>query len=129
MVPASLPRPDLAAHRETLRLPAAVIIKRLVELVGRKLTAYIGGARDVHVIDEWLAGGLPDDDTDQRLRVAFQLISMLSEHEDTKVVKAWLIGLNPELGDHSPLRLLREVGLRTAGPNIMGAARNFLVSG
>jgi hypothetical protein len=40
-IPAS--RPDLAGHREALRLPIPEIVKQLVGLIGRKLTAYVGG--------------------------------------------------------------------------------------
>ena len=38
----AMPRPDLAAHRESLRLPTTEIVSRLVAILGRKLTAYIG---------------------------------------------------------------------------------------
>jgi|GEM_PF-3925095 len=48
-VPAS--RPDLAAHCQTLRLPIPEIVKQLVGLIGRKLTAYVGGVRDVRAVD------------------------------------------------------------------------------
>jgi len=40
-----LSRPDLFAHREALRLPASKVVEKLVEIVGRKLTAYIGASR------------------------------------------------------------------------------------
>ena len=54
-VPAS--RPDLAAHRESLRLPTPEIVKQLVGLIGRKLTAYVGGVRDVRAVEGWMRGG------------------------------------------------------------------------
>jgi len=34
------PSPDLFAHREALRLHASKLVEKLVEIVGRKLTAY-----------------------------------------------------------------------------------------
>ena len=52
-----LPRPDLFAHREALRLPASKVVEKLVEIVGRKLTAYIGGVKDARAVDRWIAGG------------------------------------------------------------------------
>jgi hypothetical protein len=54
---------------------------------------------------------------------------MLSEKEAPKVIQAWLMGLNPELGDRVPLRLMRENDLETVAPEIMGAARAFLICG
>jgi hypothetical protein len=54
---------------------------------------------------------------------------MLAEREDPTVIRSWLTGLNPELGDRVPLRLMRENDLETVAPEIMGAARAFLVGG
>lgn len=45
-----LSRPDLFAYRETLRLPARKVVEKLVEIVGRKLTAYIGGVKDARAV-------------------------------------------------------------------------------
>jgi len=52
-----LPCPDLFAHRETLRLSAPKVVERLVGIVGRKLTAHIGGVKDPRTVDGWAAGG------------------------------------------------------------------------
>ena len=66
-VPAS--RPDLAAHREALRLPIPEIVKQLIGLIGRKLTAYVGGVRDVRAVDRWMSGSELYGDAEQRLTV------------------------------------------------------------
>jgi hypothetical protein len=42
------------------------------------------------------------------------------------VVQAWLTGVNPELGDRVPLRLMRENEIDAVAPAILGAARAFL---
>src|SRR5215469_11182696 len=115
-VPAS--RPDLAAHREALRLSVSQIVKQLVALIGRKLTAYVGGVRDVRAVDRWMNGSELYGDAEQRLRFAFQLVRMLAEKEDPTVIQSWLTGLNPELGDRVPLRLMRENDLETVSPEI-----------
>jgi Protein of unknown function (DUF2384) len=67
-------------------------------------------------------------DAERRLRFAFQLVRMLAEKEDPTVIQSWLTGLNPELGDRVPLRLMRENDLETVAAEIMGAARAFLVA-
>ncbi|HEV2470061.1 MAG TPA: hypothetical protein VGS78_12775 [Candidatus Sulfotelmatobacter sp.] len=41
-------------------------------------------------------------------RLAFQEIRTLIDHDSPRIVQAWLTGVNPELGDRIPLRLLRE---------------------
>ena len=76
-----LPRPDLLAHREALQLPASKVVEKLVEIVGRKLTAYIGGVKDARAGDRWIAGGAIYGDAESHLRFAFQVARALSEHD------------------------------------------------
>ncbi len=129
MATASLPRPDLFAHREALRLPFPVVIAKLAEIIGRKLTAYVRGVKDVRAVDRWIAGGEVYGDAEARLRFAFQLVRTLSEQDSPAVVQAWLTGVNPELGDRVPLRLLRENDVDSVAPAILSAARAFLAGG
>ena len=100
-----------------------------MSLIGRKLAAYVGGVRDVRAVDRWMNGSELYGDAEQRLRFAFQLVRMLAEKEDPTVIQSWLSGPHPELGDRVPLRLRRENDLETVAPEIMGAARAFLVGG
>jgi hypothetical protein len=44
-------------------------------------------------------------------------------------VQAWLTGVNPELGDRVPLRLLREGDLEVIAPEVLAAARAFISGG
>ena len=125
----AMPRPDLAAHRESLRLPATEIVKQLVAILGRKLTAYSGKVKDVCAVDRWMAGGELYGDAEQRLRFAFQVARTLSEQDTPAVVQAWMTGVNPELGDRVPLRLMREGDLNTVGAEVLRAARAFLAGG
>jgi hypothetical protein len=101
-------------------------VKKLVEIVGRKLTAYIGGVKDARAVDRWIAGGEIYGDSEARLRFAFQVVRTLSERDSPAVVQAWLTGVNPELGDRVPLRLLRENDIDAVAPAILSAARAFL---
>jgi len=121
-----LPRPDLFAHREVVRLPASKVVAKLVEIVGRKLTAYIGGVKDARAVDRWIAGGGIYGGAERRLRFAFQVVRALSELDSPAVVQAWLTGVNPELGDRVPLRLMRENEIDAVAPAILSAARAYL---
>jgi hypothetical protein len=124
-----LPRPDLFAHREAIRLPVSKVVEKLVEIVGRKLTAYIGGVKDARAVDRWIAGGDIYGGAESRLRFAFQVARTLSEHDPPAVVQAWLTGVNPELGDRVPLRLIRENEIDLVAPAIQNAVRAFLAGG
>ena len=123
---ASQPRPDLFAHREALRLPATAVVAKLVEIVGRKLTAYIGGVKDARAVDRWIVGGEIYGDAESRLRFAFQVARTLSEHDSPAVARAWLTGVNPELGDRVPLRLMRENEIDEVASAILSAVRAYL---
>lgn len=125
----AMPRPDLAAHRESLRLPTTEIVNRLVEMLGRKLTAYIGKVKDVRAVDRWMAGGEIYGDAEERLRFAYQVARTLREQETPAVVQAWMTGVNPELGDRVPLRLMREGDLNVVAAEVLRAARAFLAGG
>ncbi len=123
---AALPRPDLAAHREALTLPWPEVVKRLTEVLGRKLTAYVAGVKDVRGLDRWINGTEPYGDVGERLRFTYQVVRTLSQHDSPRVVQSWFTGVNPELGDRVPLRLLRDGDLATVAPEILGAARAFI---
>ena len=120
------PRPDLAAHREAISLQWPDVVRRLTEILGRKLTAYIAGVRDVRALDRWIAGTAPYGDVEARLRFTYHVVRTLAEHDSPQVVQSWLTGVNPELGDRVPLRLLRDRDLNTVAPEILAAVRAFL---
>jgi len=122
-------RTDLAAHREATTAPFAKLVQELVSVIGKKLTAYIAGVKDVRALDRWLDGGVPYKSSEERLRFAFRIVKTLESHDHSSVVQAWLTGLNPELNDRVPIRLLREGDLETVGPEILGAVRAFLAGG
>ena len=125
----SLARPDLAAHREATKAPFPKLVGELVAVIGKKLTAYIAGVKDVRAIDRWMDEAVPYKSAEERLRFAFRVVKTIENQEDGSVVQSWLTGLNPELNDRVPIRLLREGDLEIVGPEILGAVRAFLAGG
>ena len=75
------------------------------------------------------SGGEIYGDAEQRLRFAFQVARTLREQDTPAVVQAWMTGVNPELGDRVPLRLMREGDPHIVGPEVLRAARAFLAGG
>ena len=53
----------------------------------------------------------------------------MSEHDSPTVVQAWLTGVNPELGERVPLRLMCEYEIYAVAPAILSAVRVFLAEG
>ena len=54
---------------------------------------------------------------------------LIGQRDSHEVAQAWFQGLNPQLDDRSPARLLREGDLDEVGPEIVAAARAFVVGG
>ena len=127
--PSAPPRPDLAAYHESVHLPFPKLVSQLVDLIGRKLTAYVAGVKDVRAIDRWLEGGESYRDVEERLRLTFRVARTIRNHDSPRVVQAWLTGVNPELGDRIPLKLLREGDLESVAAEVLGAVRAFIAGG
>ena len=127
---ATASRPGLAAHTLAVRSTFPEVVSTLRELLGPRLVAYLGAVRETRAVHQWADGArAPSDAVQQRLRVALQVASMVAEVEGPRIAQAWLQGLNPQLDDRSPARLLREGELQEVGPAVVGAARAFLVGG
>ncbi len=125
----ALPRPGLLAHRESLNLKFADLVSQLADAIGRKLIAYVAGVKDVRAVNRWIGGAQPYGDVESRLRLTFQVVRTLLDHDSPQVIQAWLMGVNPELGDRVPLRLLREGDLAVVAPEVLAAARAFIAGG
>ena len=129
MASLSLPRPDLAAHRESLMLPMPKLVRVLASIIGKKLTAFVAGVKDTRAIDRWIEGKKSYSEAEQRLRFTYHVVMTLTAHDSPAVVQAWLMGFNPELGDRVPIRLLKENDLDQVAPLVLSAARAFSAGG
>lgn len=123
-------RPGFAAHTQAIRATFPEVVDALRALLGPRLVAYLGSVRETRAVHQWAEGTRePSDAVQQRLRVALQVAAMLTDAESPRIAQAWMQGLNPQLDDRSPARLLREGDVQEVGPAVIGAARAFLVGG
>jgi hypothetical protein len=123
-------RPDLAAHEHAARVAFDVAVRELAELLGLKLVAYIAGVTETRAVRQWAdAERVAREPIPTRLRLALQVALMIAEHDSKGVAQAWFQGLNPQLDDRSPARLLREGELDEVGPLVLAAARAFVSGG
>lgn len=130
--PAIASRPDLHAYNHAHRLPFEDCVKELGEVLGYKLTAYLAEAQDVRTVKGWANGSHEvrrREELEPRLRLALHAALLIREADSDQIAQAWFQGLNPQLDDWSPARLLREQSLDQAGPQILHAARAFVVGG
>jgi hypothetical protein len=122
-------RPELA-HVQATRAAFDQVAAGLRELLGAKLTAYLGSVGETRAVNQWAAGERePSEAVQLRLRLALQVGLMIADADGAGVARAWFQGMNPQLDDRSPARLLREGDLDEVGPEVLRAARAFLVGG
>ena len=102
----------------------------LREILGAKLVAYLGSVKETRAVRQWADGERkPSAEVVQRLREAYHVAALLHQRDAAPVVQAWFMGMNPQLDDVPPARLLREGRLEDAGPAVLAAARAFAAAG
>ncbi|MCP3425507.1 hypothetical protein NBM05_05620 [Rothia sp. AR01] len=119
--------PIMSSYLDSVRLNEADLITRLLDCLGGKLTAYLGGVRETRAVRQWAEGvRKPSSESMERLRLAFQAAGMIVEAGNApQVVQAWFQGMNPQLEDRSPARVIREGDPHAVGPEVLAAARAF----
>jgi hypothetical protein len=126
----SLARPDYAAHARAVRASFPEVAGTLSHILGPKLCAYLGSVTETRAVHEWAEGTRqPRDGVQQRLRLAFRVALAIADADGADVTRAWFQGLNPQLEDRSPARLLREGDINDVGPAVIAAERAFLLGG
>lgn len=123
--------PDLAiasrdAHRQVTEADIQQITEYLEEVLGRKLVATLADVKDTKAVGRWAAGErAPRAAAEERLRAGYQIFNLLLAAESPHTVRAWFIGLNPQLNDESPVLVIREGRFQEA----MVAARAYIAGG
>jgi hypothetical protein len=114
------------AHRQAMKAPMADVANYLQELLSRRLVAYIADVKDAKTVSRWANGEAEArEESEKRLRTAYEIAHLLVEFDAPRVVKAWFIGLNPQLDDTSPAEAIHDGQLKEA----LAAARAFMAGG
>lgn len=118
--------PGISAHLNSVNFEPEKIVAELRHLLGAKLVAYIAGVSETRAVRQWAEGERTMNAvTEQRLRLAFQVASLVCESNSERVAQSWFQGMNPHLEDRAPARLIRESAADQVGPEILAAARAF----
>ena len=122
--------PGLRAYEISIRSDVAELVGQLRELLGAQLVAYLGSVTETRAVRQWADGvRKPPAEFTRRLRLAYQVAGLLAERDQPPVVQAWFQGMNPQLEDSAPARLLREGNPDEVGPRVLAAARAFAAVG
>jgi hypothetical protein len=110
---------------QSSRLPVAAIAGYLQDVLGQRLAAVVAGVSDAKAVGKWARGQRrPHPETEARLRDAYLVVELLLREESTATVRAWLLGMNPDLDDQAPAIVLGQEPRR-----VLRAARSFLANG
>lgn len=115
-----------AAHRTAVQSEISHVTADLQKVLGQALIAVIVN-KDVRTVARWTAAtpAKPSTRDNQRLRDALQVQQLLLTADAPDVVRAWFMGMNPQLNDLSPVEALAEGRAR----EVMAAARAFVNAG
>ncbi len=101
------------AHRKQVEFTIADVARFLQETLGQKLVALMAGVSDQKTVGQWAKGArAPRPEAEVRLRLAFQVFHLLQDEESPHTVRAWMIGMNPQLDDESPAEAIRDGRLK-----------------
>lgn len=114
-----------SAHPQADAPPIPEIVGRLRVVLGRDVVAVLV-KRTPRTITRWAAGDTKPRAREERLlRAAFQITELLGEVDADEVIRAWFMGMNPQLGDESAVETLRGGRVREA----TAAARAYVNAG
>jgi hypothetical protein len=123
---ADLATASMQAHRTSVESSTASIAQFLQEVLGQKLVAYMAGVDDPKTVGRWASGArTPQAENETRLRQAFHVFQLLNIEESPHTIRAWFMGLNPQLDDESPAAAIRDGRAR----DVIIAAKAFLSGG
>ncbi|MDP8931627.1 MAG: XRE family transcriptional regulator [Actinomycetota bacterium] len=80
----------------------------LQEIFGAKLVAHMAGVSDDKRVNKWIKGEGMGQQSEARLRAAYQIAWFLLAHDTAETVRAWFIGMNPQLDYVAPAEAIRE---------------------
>lgn len=123
-------RGGLQAYQDSIRLDDAKLVMHLRDVLGAKLVAYLGSVKETRAVRQWADGErVPSSEVMTRLRHSYHVAALLTERDSRSTVQAWFQGMNPQLDDIPPARLLREGLLEDVAPKVLAAARAFTAAG
>jgi hypothetical protein len=107
--------------------PFGLVIGELVELLGLKTVAYIGGFQNSELVKSWIdrRASLPSPRDREVFRTALQAMRLISKFESSESAAAWMVGTNSRLGCESPASILR-MGTPYSRAAVIEAAEEYI---
>lgn len=102
------------------------VTTRLIDMLGSKMTARIGGAKYHWSAQRWAKGmRMPDAPARCRLKLALEIADIVSI-DGPHVPWAFMTTAHPGLGDHPPIHVLCESSVTEARDRLLPAVKRFV---
>lgn len=119
-------RPGLRAHEDSLALAVPELVSKLRALLGARLVAFIASTQSTGTVTAWADGLAPPPAKHiDRLRLSYEIATLLSERYSPATIQTWFRGHNLALDNTAPARLLREQEPPLVGHDLVVAATSF----
>ncbi len=115
------------AFQASLHASIPELASKLQSVLSRTVTAFAVNVKDGKTVSRWANGEISqirDEDTERRVRMAYQIVTYLEEAASPQTVRAWFVQLNPRLGDIMPSQAIRDGRL----VEVRDAAQAFVVN-
>lgn len=113
------------AHNDAVQISPQDMSSELARVLGKQLLSVIVD-KQPRTIQRWITGeNEPGSDDERKMRNAFQVYLLLASVEGDHTIRAWFMGMNPQLEDQAPAESLAADMSR----EVMAAARAFVNGG
>ncbi len=114
-------------HGQAMRAPVKEAAESLQRLLTGRIAAYVVNVKEAKTIARWAADTVVEirPESEQRLRAAYEIMTLLLRFEGPGTTRAWFLGMNPHLEDDAPADALHEGRLQET----LGAAKSFIAYG
>ncbi len=87
-------RPGPSTHNEAARMTQSQLVTELRALLGAKLVAYLGRAKETWAVRQWADGAHTfNDEADvERLRIAYRAARLIVQRDTPEVAQTWFQG-------------------------------------
>jgi len=114
--------PRVRAHGDALKTDPQDLSRELTRVFGRELVGLMVG-KDARTVLRWNNGETaPAAPQERVLRDVYQIYLLLSAVEGDQTIRAWFMGMNPQLDESAPSEIVASGQIR----DVMVAARAFV---
>jgi len=114
--------------QEAQRLAFDKQVSLIVEILGRRTTAYLLGLDDLATLTKWAhATAVAVSDLDrERVRCAFVMVRLITRLYDSVTAESWLFGTNSRFDGRAPAWILHHSDDRAMLRAVVSAAEEFI---